>query len=172
MKTIRIFIFALVSALLFSSCNVQPGEIERTNEQTSIVGTEHFIASLSSAKPVRFKSFDVTDEDARAMIEPIMILSKAYLEANEYDFTEDFDDPDDPRIAWVALALAEYDRSYGIATKTSVGGCVLQAIGVGDLLHKGGKKLAKAIAKQALKKAIPYVGAALLVGDFVWCMLD
>ncbi|MBR6183518.1 MAG: hypothetical protein IKQ76_03005 [Bacteroidales bacterium] len=172
MKTIRFFIIAIASALLFSACNVQPGEVKQTSEQVGIVGTDRFISSLSSAKPIGIKSEEITDEEARVMIEPVMILSKAYLKANEYDFTEDFDDPDDPRIAIVALALAEYDRTYGVATKTSFGGCVLEAIGIGDLLHAGGKKLAKVIAKQVIKKAIPYVGAALAVGDFVLCMLD
>ena len=172
MKTIQFLFVTIASALLISACNVQTPETVQEPEQVAIVGTDRFIASLSSTTHLLTKSGEITEEEARAMIEPIMILSKAYLEANQYDFNEDFDDADDPRIAWVALALAEYDNLYGIATKTSVGGCVLQAIGVAGLLEKGGKKLVKALAKQALKKAVPYVGAALLVGDFVWCMLD
>lgn len=173
MKTTRYFFFALVSvcSLLFiTSC--QEVKDDDMNDKSAIVGTETFVSSLSSYRAYITKSDELSEGEAQAMIEPIMALSIAYLDANDYDISEDFDDPDDPRIAWVALALAEYDRIFLPTTKTSVGGCVLQAIGVYEVLDAMGKKLIKALAKQALKKAVPYVGAALTVVDFVLCMVE
>lgn len=38
--------------------------------------------------------------------------------------------------------------------------------------EKAVKVLVKAIAKEVAKKIVPYVGAAITVGDFIWCMVD
>ena len=74
------------------------------------------------------------------------------------------------------MAVAEYDMQMSNQTESTLGGCVLEALGVRDVIDSLGKaalkKIAKVVAKQALKRAIPYVGAAITAYAFVDCMLD
>ena len=49
---------------------------------------------------------------------------------------------------------------------------IIENIGEGALKKAALKKVAKIIAKQTLKKAIPYVGAAITAYAFVDCMMD
>lgn len=171
MKKIFTLIVLLATAFsLFVSCNkISEGTGEPSGIE--IVGTADFLSNLNSIKPTISKGGEITEEEAAALLAPALLESKNYLEENGYDFREDFTE-NDPRIIWVATGLAEYDKLYLHATKTTVGGCVLQAIGVTEIVKSGGKKLVKAIAKQALKKAIPYVGAALVAVDFIACVTE
>jgi hypothetical protein len=100
------------------------------------------------------------------------------LQLNEIDTTE-FVDENDPRLAIVGLALLEAEQAMKVSTRTSIGGCVLEAVGISALVEatkgKAVKFVAKAIAKAAAKvvsRAIPYVGAGLAVADFVLCMAE
>lgn len=159
-----------VCTLIFTGCNKQEvsNENEFSEEVESIVGTPEFISQISTIAPSLTKAGEFSEEEIAEMIAPVMQASLSYLTENGYNYEEDFESIEDPRIAWVALGLAEYDSM----TKTTVGGCVLEALGVNEILKAGGKQLAKIIAKQALKKAIPYVGAALAVADFVACVAE
>jgi len=175
----RVFHFALtaIAVLCFlSGCTEKQIPDPMVDEQFAIKGTSLFYSMVQSSSPFLTKSGEISEDEARAFMKPIMEAAHIYLADNGYDFTEDFDSEDDPRIAWVAFGLAEYDMLYCNATKTSLGGCVLQAIGVAGLLdnykEKAVKALVKIIAKEAAKKIVPYVGAAITVGDFIWCMMD
>lgn len=176
MKKIFFAVTALAIAFFLCGCENKHIQEHAIDEQSDVVGTSLFLSKVLVQAPFLTKTGEVSEEEAREFLLPIMEASHIYLEENGYDFKEDFDSADDPRIAWVAFGLAEYDRLYGLATKTSPGGCVLQAIGVAGLL-KGYKKqaikaIAKVVAKEVAKKAVPYIGAAITIGDFIWCMMD
>lgn len=152
--------FALLCFL--SGCTDKQDPKPMLGEEYAIKGTSRFLSNVPTTSPFLTKYGEITEEEARSFMTPL--------------FSEDFDSEDDPRIAWVAFGLAEYDLHYCNATKTSIGGCVLQAIGVAGLLDKYKEKAVKvlvmAIAKEVAKKIVPYVGAAVTVGVFIWCMVD
>lgn len=109
------------------------------------------------------------------MIAPLLAESIKYLADNGYDCLEDFETLEDPRITWVAMGLAELDLAVP-ETRTTVGGCVLQAIGLDAALEKGltkkaVKKAIKKIAAKSVARAIPYVGEVLIAVDFVYCIV-
>lgn len=172
--------FYVISAfaifLLLCACENKPIQEQSIDEHTDVIGTSLFLAKVLVQTPFLTKSGEITEEEAKEFMMPIMDASLIYLKDNGYDINDDFDSADDPRIAWVAFGLAEYDKLNSLATKTSLGGCVLQAIGIAGLLEKYKEKaiktLVKIIAKEVAKKAVPYIGAAITVGDFIWCMLD
>lgn len=81
----------------------------------------------------------------------------------------------DSRVIITALAISNYYEVYVYTTKASVGGCLLDALGLKALLEGGaGKIIAKKIAKQAAKKVltkmVPYVGWGIAAYDFSDCM--
>ena len=81
-------------------------------------------------------------------------------------------DQDDPRLAIVAMAIADVDRinNNAAVSRTTFGGCVLEGLGVKGLVNGMGKKAAaKIIGKFLLKRAIPYIGWALFAYDFIDC---
>lgn len=58
-------------------------------------------------------------------------------------------------------------------TRTTVGGCILQAVGVKEILTEPTVKLAaKAIGKAVCKKAVLYIGWGLFAIDFVACVVE
>lgn len=162
---------ALVAVSLVATVGCSKTEAEVPDEPMEIIGTSGYLSNLSSLRPLVTKAGEVSVEEIEAVLEPALSLSKSYLQTNGYDYSEDFES-DDFRIIWVATALAEYDKLYANATKTSVGGCVLEAIGINEILKAAGNKLVKVIAKQALKKVLPYVGIALTAADFIMCITE
>lgn len=171
-KLVSFFTMVFIAiTFIFVSCNKNEIPKEIDTDSTEILGTSEFLANLSYIKPTLTKSGEITEDDAREMIASALEVSISYLEENNYDVSEVFS-LDDPRIIWVATGLAEYDKMYGLETRTTVGGCILEAIGVNELVKSSEKKVAKAIAKQVVKKAIPYIGAALTAIDFIWCVVE
>lgn len=133
--------------------------------KTRVASDENFMYDLGTRAD--------TDELPAEVIEVLDVLSAetfALLEANEIDLSE-FKGKDDLRLAVVGLALLELDEDM-ISTRTSVGGCVLQAMGLDALLKKGAKKAAAKLVAKAVLKSIPYVGTAIVAVDFIWCMVD
>lgn len=175
------YLIAIITtpSLVFVSCNkFESKNLEETTESAKIevVGTTQFLSNLSYLKPTLTKAGELTEEEAKIMIAPLLAESIKYLADNGYDCLEDFETLEDPRITWVAMGLAELDID-ATETKTTVGGCVLQAIGLDAALEKGLAKKAvkKAIKKIAIKtvaKAIPYVGEVLIAADFVYCLVS
>ena len=120
-------------------------EINDSNQSTEI-----FINKISALNDIYgTKSGDLSEEEAIVMMAPLLEASKEYLQSNDYDFEEDFETPDDPRITWVALAVAEYDLQSTSQTKSTLGGCVLEALGVKEIINNIGEG---ALKKAALKK--------------------
>lgn len=168
---------SLLSCLIFflgitvSSCSSENGIIEQDKniEAESCIGTTEFIASLNNIS-VNTKNENIEDEKAKVPI--IVEVAIEYLAKNNISYTDFCNDKDDPRIAIIAMGLAEYDQISSTQTKTSIGGCVLEAIGVKDLGNAGVKAAAKQIGKAVLKKAVPYVGWGLFAVDMVMCLAD
>ncbi|MCQ2167429.1 MAG: hypothetical protein MJY69_02010 [Bacteroidales bacterium] len=179
----KIFLASVVTltvcTLVFSGCNKdsisEEVDLESIESSEAVVGTSDYIAQLATLAPTLTKSGELSEEDARIMIAPLLAESIKYLADNGYDCLEDFETLEDPRITWVAMGLAELDLDVP-ETKSTVGGCVLQAIGLDAALEKGlakkaVKKTIKKIATKAVAKAIPYVGEVLIAADFVYCLV-
>lgn len=107
----------------------------------------------------------------------MLLASETFLEANGITY-EDLDvNEGDEVIAAIALCLVEYikdmDETSISLTRTTVGGCILQAVGVKEILTEPTVKLAaKAIGKAVCKKAVPYIGWGLFAIDFVACVVE
>lgn len=149
---------------------------QNSDEIFEVFGTTDFLSNIYGIVPPMTKSSDITEAEVREIITPILNESVSFLDANGYDCLEDFESYDDPRIVWVALALSEIDL-YSQAESNSLGSCVLEAVGLRDILTGGWKKIGtkKLIIKIAGKTAakyVPYIGGALIAIDFIHCMAE
>jgi len=157
---------------LTSSCSK---EIESNADDSApemIVGTTDYVFSLTSLvnEGIFTKGGSMTEEDAERLMPYIIDYSKDYLQENGLDIKDCFEGQDERYIAICGIALADYDRTYGLSTRSRASSCVLDAIGIGHLAEDGAKAIAKKLAKAVLKKAVPYVGAAVTIVDFISCM--
>lgn len=157
-------------AVGFSSCQSDNVVATEMVENEECVGTQEFISDLRIIvnDPTRGYS-----EDVEAMLPEIIESSIKYLEVNGISYTEFYEDRTDPRIAIIAMGIAEYFKQDFSETRGSLGSCVLAAVGIQELTTKKGVKvLAKAIGKAVAKKAIPYVGWGVFAGELVWCLVE
>ena len=161
------------------SCSKQqavPVVENEVSDATSMTWTDGYIKALSNISSAMETKVGECDDETLTLAAELVEVSKLYLEYNDLDISIYFDDPYDYRIAVVAMALAELDRQPEAVTKTTVGGCALEALGV-DALVEGIKKIGakaalKIVSKQVLKKAIPYVGWAIAAVDFAACIAE
>jgi len=175
MKNILLLVATVaISFVLFVGCNKSVSENDSVELSTEIQGTDNFIASIKTINLPQTKSGELSDEDIILLeqaIAPLFPLAISYLEENGYDYHDDFED-NDPCIILTAYGLAEYDI-MNLETKSTwddiaaVGACIL----LGSDTYALGKLAAKQIAKLVLKKAIPYVGAALGVVEATACII-
>lgn len=161
----------LLLGISMSSCSSDNEIFDQTHdtEDRNCIGTAEFVTSLNNlltSTPTR----SIGDEET--MIPALIEASIEYLSKNEISYTDFCSDKTDPRIAVIAIGLAEYDLISNIQTRTSFGGCVLQAVGVKDLGKAGAKAAAKQIGKAVLKKAVPYIGWGLFAVDLAMCLAD
>lgn len=161
--------FALFLCISVSSCSSENEIIDKDTQIERCIGTVEFITSLND---ISISTKTVNIEDEKAKVPAIVEASIEYLAKNGISYSEFCSDKTDPRIAVIAMGLAEYDQINIIQTKTSFGGCVLEAVGVKELGKAGVKAAAKQIGKAVLKKAIPYVGWGLFAVDMVMCLAD
>ena len=143
----------------------------RTTEDSEVVnylGTSDFISELKEIKAAHAQTRTVSAEEA---LVPVLVeKSIAHLERNNISYSDYFEDRTDPRIAVLALALAEYDQlNHAEAqTRASIGGCVLEALGVRQL----GKAALRKIGFSLAVKAVPYVGWGLFALDMADCLIN
>lgn len=169
MKNLILLIVGTFVLVSLSSCSSNDEALPSDTTET-VKGTSNFIAQLNSNV-----SSSATRSESEEEILPLIIKeSIEYLNANNISYKEFFEDENDPQIAILAMGLAEYDKCYNLAnTRTSVGGCVLEAIGVKDLVSGAGAKIvAKQVGKALLKKAVPYVGWGIFAVDMAMCLAD
>jgi len=57
-------------------------------------------------------------------------------------------------------------------TRASIGDCILRAAGVGELVGKavGKRSVMKILIKASLKRAVPYLGWGLAIGEGAACL--
>ncbi len=181
--TFMLFATLSIPALTLQSCDSENDDAPKANNtqrandvESPIIGTASYINEL-----YRIKQLSQSDSRNSELSEPLeesindfVALSQDYLELNDIDLSEYFDN-DDPRIALVALAIADIDRTLNTTptSRTTIGGCVLEGLGIKALIEGPGKKAAaKIIAKALLKRAVPVVGWGLFAYDFIDCMTE
>lgn len=185
-KKIKIWVL-LASVLVscgFCSCTNSSEELDYNEVQAEdFIGLDDFKAntySIIKSLSDLSENYNVTDTRAMEMandsidklVANLTELSANILNKNGIDVVGEFGNAENPRIALVGLALIEYLEYSNVATRASVGGCVLEAIGVKDIYKKGVKAAAKQIVKAGLKKAVPYLGWGLTIADFAHCMMN
>lgn len=166
-------IVTCLSALLifnFSACSSND-EIVNTpiNNKELCVGTEEFITnikSIVSSSPTR----SVGDEEA--MLPQLIENSIKFLNENNLSYADFCKDENDPRIAVIAIGIAEYNLSQKSQTRTTIGGCLLQSLGLKGVGEQSVKAITKQIGKAVLKKAAPYVGWGLFAVEMAMCIAE
>lgn len=179
MKKIKFLITAvclLAGIFVYVSCqssDVEP--VENTESCDEVRGVQEYrqaLIQLTQSSMSRSEDEEPTKEDIEQLVE----ISREFLLQNDIT-TEDLSiEENDEIIAVVAMALLDYQKSVAPISRTTAGGCVLEALGVKEVVKSAGKGaakyVAKAVAKAALKKAIPYVGWGLFVWDYVACVTE
>lgn len=172
----RVFYLLSISMLLLlalfvgTSCSSEDSTPDISSDKIEIKGVPTYIAKIGEI---------VKHEETRSVVEeqtetvPLLVKESIdFLRLNDIDYKEFFSDDSDPRIAVYAIAIAELQKSETIhpTTRTSVGGCVLEGLGVRGLVS--GKAAVKAIGKVLVKRAIPYVGWGLFAIDMAMCLAE
>lgn len=178
------FIVALsISACIYVSC--ENSEIEPINNSNCIIdikGADEFKNSLRdlSGKAI---SRSGCDDHLAEDIETLIEISHEFLERNEIALEDlNIKNGEDEILVIVAMSLLDYQNisestdNQTYVGRTSPGGCVLQALGVKEIVETAGKagakQVAKVVAKVALKKAIPYLGWAMFAWDYIECVTE
>ena len=174
MKKKFLLIYVIAFAITMQSCSSDSYNEEPLSDVVEIIGTQDYVAGLNSVlKDGLTKS--VNDQED-TIVPELLLLSKEYLNNNNIDYCEFFGDSEDDRIIVFALALAEYNKIvyYNSITRTTVGGCVLQAMGLRALVQ--GKGITRAaiisLGKAIAKKAVPYLGWGLFAIDMAMCIAE
>lgn len=174
--TICVSVLTLITAC-DSKDSDMPSIVETEIDSEPIIGTASYIQMLSNLKESetsQTRSLDDESEVSDETIQSLIYISQEYLALNDIDMSDVFDQ-DDPRLAIVAMAIADVDRinNNAAVSRTTFGGCVLEGLGVKGLVNGMGKKAAaKIIGKFLLKRAIPYIGWSLFAYDFIDCMIE
>ena len=162
-------------SMCFVGCNNDEEVIDNAsyNEVIELVGTQSYLNNLKTL--IGAPETRTVKEDEDSIVPLIVEESIKYLNANKIDYKEFFEDDSDPRIAVFVMGIVEIEKTSKMAsfTRTTVMGCVLQAVGVKDLATKGLTNAAvKALGKAVAKKAIPYVGWGLFAIDMGMCLTE
>lgn len=136
---------------------------------------------------------NITEDDAQILMIPTLNESQALLDYygfQDSEFIEELGVIDETVKIHTAQAILEAERLFNSSNTytasalmfnqaladDSIGTCLLDAVGVGALydwaVGKAAisrKLLIRAVGK-ALSRTIGWVGTALAVADFVWCM--
>lgn len=136
---------------------------------------------------------NITESEAQILLVPTVDESKLLLEYfgfTDQEFIEELGVVDETVRIYTALAVLEAERRFNngntytasslmfnqALADENIGTCILEAIGVGALYDWAVGKavisrraLIRAVGK-TLSRTIGWVGTALAVADFVWCM--
>lgn len=176
-KFLLTVIVVLAGTFVYVSC--QNSEIEPIEEQESsqeLKGVQEYRAALINlSNGVNSRSMD--EEPSQKDVETLVEVSREFLIQNDIT-SEDLGIEDEEILAVVAMALLDYQKTVvdQPISRTTAGGCVLEALGVREVVNAVGKgaakKVAKVAAKAVLKKAIPYVGWGFFIYDYVACVVE
>lgn len=141
---------------------------------TDVAGLKTYRAELlklTQQTYSRSAEMEPTQEDIKKLVE----VSTVFLNENNITPQELGLKEGDERIAIVALAILDYQNVVvnSSVSRTTLGGCVLQALGIKEVLDNLGKqavkKVATVVAKAALKKAVPWIGWGLCAYELIDC---
>lgn len=164
----------LAGMFVYTSC--QSSDVDPVNNEDitqNLKGVQQFktsLVQLSQHSLSRSGNEEPTEEDIKNLVE----ISRIFLEQNEIT-NEDLDlNENDELIAVVALFLMDYQKSIANAhySRTTVGGCLIEALGFKELATGSLKKIAKTAAKVAVKRMVPYVGWGLFAWDYIECITE
>lgn len=172
----KVFYFLSISMVLLLtlfvgvSCSSEDSSPEIFSDKTEIKGVPTYIAKIGEI--VKHEETRSVAEEQTEIVPLLVKESIDFLRLNDIDYKEFFNDDSDPRIAVYAIAIAELQKSETVQpkTRTTVGGCVLEGLGVRGLVS--GKAAVKAIGKVLVKRAIPYVGWGLFAIDMAMCLAE
>lgn len=170
MKTLIVTCLSLFFVFNFSACSSNE-EMENVpvKSKEQCIGTEKFITNLKSilsSRPIR------GIENEEAMVPELIESSIDFLNKNGISYEDFCQDKNDPRIAIIAMGIAEYTISETVQARTTVGGCLLQSLGLKGVGEQSVKKIAKQVGKAVLKKAVPYVGWGLFAVEMAMCITE
>lgn len=175
MKRILYFLSNSILLLLFffvciSCSSTEDNILETPSDKTEIKGVPAYISKIGEI--VKQEETRSVNEDQTETVPLLIKGSINFLQLNDIDYKEFFSNDSDPRIAVYAIAIAELQKAETtqLTTRTSIGGCVLEGLGVRGLVS--GRAAVKAIGKVLVKRAIPYVGWGLFAIDMAMCLAD
>ena len=153
-KLLFTVIAMLAGIFVYVSC--QNSEIEPIEEQESfqeLKGVQEYRAALINlSNGVNSRSMD--EESSQKDVETLVEVSREFLFQN--DITSEYlGIEDEELLAVVAMALLDYQKTVvdQPISRTTVGGCVLEAIGVREVVNAIGKNAVKKL--QRLLQKLP-----------------
>lgn len=184
------YLLMSMSVVLVSSCSSsEDNEIISANTKIadeSLVGMKEFQqATASVIQNFADKSFNYNTSSTRAIAleeDTLRELSSSlaketevFLVRNNIDVSEIKKSEDgEYRMAYLGMLILDYNKVANAKniTRASLGDCVLKAAGIGDLAVRGlsTKVAMKVLMKVALKRAIPYIGWGLAIGEGAACL--
>lgn len=166
----------LTAILICVSC--QNSDVEKVDEPEStgeVRGWQEYrqaLTQLSQRSVSRSNDQEVSKEDIKQLVE----ISRGFLLQNDITCNDLNMENDDELIAVVAMALLDYQQSIDPESRTTFGGCVIEALGVKEIISSAGrgatKHVAKAVAKVALKRAVPWLGWGMFAWDLAACYYE
>lgn len=174
MKNFYLTIVAMFGMIFCVSCqssDVDP--VDNGDVVEHLNGVQQYRTSLiqlSQGVLSRSENEEPSEEEIKELVE----VSRIFLEQNDIT-NEDLDlNENDELIAVVALFLMDYQKSIINAklSRTSPGGCLIEALAIKDLATGSLKQIAKTAAKVAVKRFTPYVGWGLFAWDYISCITE
>lgn len=143
---------------------------ELPSDKIEIKGVPTYISKIGEI--VKHEETRSVNEEQTETVSLLVKESINFLQLNDVDYEEFFSDNSDPRIAVYAIAIAELQKTEAMqtTTRTSLGGCVLEGLGIRSLIT--GRGAVRAIGKIIARRAIPYVGWAFFAIDMAMCLAE
>ena len=179
-------------AFTFSSCSSQNEDLAQdvgNNDleafcdsiQLFSIETKGIIDSLAE------KSFNYNTQNTRAqkldedslnnLVTKLSVKTETFLIDNNVDVDSIYiEGGNKEKIAYIGLMLLDYEKLYTTnyaSTRASIGDCVLRGTGIGELFSNKvltKRAVMRIIIKAGLKRAAPYVGWGLFLGETAACL--
>lgn len=167
--------YLLLLLLIFAatSCSSEYSIPELSSVESDtmeIKGVPTYISKIGEI--VKHEETRSVTEEQTETVPSLIKASIDFLHVNNIDYKEFFNNDSDPRIVVYAIAIVELQKTETMqpTTRTSLGGCVLEGLGIRGLAT--GKAAVKAIGKVLAKRAIPYIGWGLFAIDMAMCLAE
>lgn len=141
-------------------CNKTTGILSKLVETTNNYNTNNTRAAQAD------------DDTLNQYVGAFAYATQAFLLENGIESSE-IEMLDDGHMAYIGLMLIDYDKQKP-STRASAGECVLRGAGLGELAkdHVLSKKaVMRMLIKAGAKRAVPYIGWGLFVGETAACLM-